>query len=208
MLRLLFTPLLILGVAFGLFGIAQNVLKGHSYLDHRWNEGGFPLEVDLESFGQIGGISKTEARTVARAAMADWNHALGRTAFAEGTGDSALETSAIGDGSAPAYTDIQSTGGAAVAFKITVNTSHRFSTSPDGESGAYDLETVLVHELGHALGLAHPIPSLLAPLGDYGELICLIPPASSRVMCPRLKGQVMRSPGEDDIAGVQALYGW
>jgi hypothetical protein len=54
---------------------------------------------------------------------------------------------------------------------------------------AYDLESVVTHELGHALGLDHSN-------------------VAGAVMLPTLgKGQQGRVPTADDIAGVRALYG-
>ena len=208
MLKLLLAPLVILGIGFGLWGATQDLFTGYSHLDHEWSDGSFPLGVDLLSIGQTGDVSQAEARAAAGAALAAWNSALDRTVFVEGAGAGTIEIRVMGGESAVAYTDIRGAERAADAFRITANTSHRFSTSSEGESGAYDLETVLIHEFGHVLGLAHPIPSILSWFGDYGELVCLVPPASGRVMCPRLQGQVMRSPSADDVAGVKALYGW
>ncbi len=41
---------------------------------------------------------------------------------------------------------------------IRLNAAHRFSDGTAPEDDAIDLETLFVHELGHALGLAHAFP--------------------------------------------------
>lgn len=71
-----------------------------------------------------------------------------------------------------------------------------FSTSTDGSPGSFDLESTVVHELGHALGLGHSevlgasMRNSVARNGLYS-----LPFTSARTL------------SSDDIAGVRALYG-
>lgn len=58
-----------------------------------------------------------------------------------------------------------------------------------------DLETVILHESGHALGLSHTDQSCAAPAGP-----------SRPIMCPVLTG-TQRVISTDDRNGIQALYG-
>lgn len=63
------------------------------------------------------------------------------------------------------------------------------SVQPTDTGGAYDLKTVLAHELGHALHLGDDQSS-----------------NSSTMMRPTIKPHEVRSLDPDDVAGVNYLY--
>lgn len=65
---------------------------------------------------------------------------------------------------------------------IMINTA-----APIGGPGGYDLETVVLHEIGHALGLAHSTDDTAAMYATY-------------------KG-TKSVPLQDDVNGIQAIYG-
>jgi hypothetical protein len=76
-----------------------------------------------------------------------------------------------------------------VEFDMNLGTKVPWSTAGVTLPGTYDLNTTVLHELGHALGLDHST-------------------AAGAVMLASLNaGMQRRTPTADDIAGVQALYG-
>ncbi|XP_076954238.1 metalloendoproteinase 5-MMP-like [Bidens hawaiensis] len=68
------------------------------------------------------------------------------------------------------------------------NAEKKWSAGPGAVSGAYDLETVAIHEIGHLLGLRH---------SQY----------ESAIMYPSLPSGEVKGLNEDDIQGIKALYG-
>lgn len=76
-----------------------------------------------------------------------------------------------------------------IEFDMQLDGTTPWSTAAVTPSNRYDLHTVVLHELGHALGLQHSS-------------------AAGSVMVTELgRGQQMRVLSADDIAGIRALYG-
>ena len=72
---------------------------------------------------------------------------------------------------------------------IGISTSHTFSTGTPS-STQYDLQSVITHEVGHALGLGHP---------DDTERTAVMYKSFS-------PGETRRTLSSDDIAGIAAIY--
>ncbi|XP_076954232.1 metalloendoproteinase 1-like [Bidens hawaiensis] len=68
------------------------------------------------------------------------------------------------------------------------NANHNWSVGPSPVSGAFDLETVAVHEIGHLLGLSHSEDQ-------------------NAVMFSGIPSGVVKVLNADDIQGIKALYG-
>ncbi|MCZ2110296.1 MAG: matrixin family metalloprotease [Dehalococcoidia bacterium] len=66
----------------------------------------------------------------------------------------------------------------------------------DGRDGTSDARSVILHESGHVAGLEHSCPALIGPCTDAER---------AAVMYFQYRG-VYRKLGEDDIAGISALY--
>jgi len=79
-----------------------------------------------------------------------------------------------------------STPGEIVGFDVHFNTDHQWAMA--ATTGRFDIESVAVHEIGHAIGLAHTTNSA-------ETMFSSLPPATLR-----------RTLGSGDIAGAQQLY--
>jgi hypothetical protein len=78
------------------------------------------------------------------------------------------------------------------------NSFYQFAPGSEGmpydtQFAPNDFDSLLLHELGHALGLAHP--------PDDGSACPVMQ------SLPRCVGRIQREPDADDIAGMQFLYG-
>lgn len=81
-------------------------------------------------------------------------------------------------------------------FEADIVLNPYFLTSTDGTIGSFDLESTMVHEMGHALGLGHSE----LPSASMNE-------TSSRNGLYSLPFTLFRTLSRDDIAGIRALYG-
>jgi hypothetical protein len=96
--------------------------------------------------------------------------------------------------------------GQLVEADIFFNTRFQWSVAPQGEAGRVDLESVVLHELGHFIGLGHSAIGETELTGTGGRRVL----GSGAVMFP-----IALTPGstvdrvlqDDDMAAVQDLYG-
>lgn len=206
MFKLMLAALAASALVGGCLSSLRDIDTPYRHLGVQWEAEDFPVQVSLAGLSAVDGVTRAQSLDAARSAMREWNHALGRQVFVEGSGQGSLGVEKLGDDRHVAYTSHTLEGSRITAFSIVLNGSHAFSI--DATQGSFDIETVLAHELGHVLGLDHPTPSALDFLGNYRELLCVLPPASGRLMCPRLAGSVLRRPTTDDVQGAKALYSW
>jgi hypothetical protein len=100
---------------------------------------------------------------------------------------------------------LDSTTGALVEADVFFNTRFQWSVAPQGEAGRVDLESVVLHELGHFVGLGHSAIGETERTATGGRRVL----GSGAVMFP-----IALAPGatadrvlqDDDEAAVQDLY--
>lgn len=147
------------------------------------------------------GISSADARAAAGRAMATWAQASGLT-FQEGVSPAASDI-VISTQSPGTHGDACpfDSGIIAHAFfpdpdypicpfgEIHLSSGYVFTTGTDtaGWTAAVDFESIILHEVGHALGLGHSAHAGAVMASHYGG--------------------VRRGLHDDDVAGIQALYG-
>jgi hypothetical protein len=95
--------------------------------------------------------------------------------------------------------------GAIIEADIFINSAFPWSTSDAGDPNRFDLESVVLHEIGHFLGLGHSALGETQLLGPDSRRVL----ASGSVMFPIAFGRgntLDRTLQPDDIAGISALY--
>lgn len=190
-------------------------LRGFDFIGSVWPSGTIPLALQLDAtrpaspaFPLLDGSAFWNA--VASAALADWNAVVTRTKFTGAT--SAATTATLGNRvnnllfSSTIYGDafdsrtlaITTSRGdsSIVSYRTTesdviVNTAHTWNSYRGPLRSQVDLRRVLIHELGHVLGLNHP---------DQAD------PAQSVASIMNSSVSSVDALQADDLAGAAALY--
>jgi hypothetical protein len=100
---------------------------------------------------------------------------------------------------------LDATTGALVEADVFFNTRFAWSVAPQGEAGAVDVESVVLHELGHVIGLGHSAIGETERLAAGGRRVL----GSGAVMFPialTAGATADRILQDDDEAAVQDLY--
>lgn len=153
-----------------------------------------PAVMPADGIAAAAGVDRQRFEAIAAAAFALWSRAADidfRRAQANESPD--ILIGAQGSPHGIAFTDVSSDRARAVSgvsplSTATICLNPRVAWS-DGRAvpGVFDLQTVLAHEIGHAIGLDHPGPiGTLMGYRDQGDI--------ARLM-------------SGDVAGVQRLYG-
>jgi hypothetical protein len=144
----------------------------------------------LESWARVADIQFLETRSTAQT-ISPTNAGDRINLITVSADNAALFGSSENPGRTRVFSD---SGGAIVEADIALNPNQSFSS--DGTPGTYDLESTLVHEVGHLLGLEHSavISATMQPRQAQNGLYGL--PAFTQ-----------RTLAEDDIAGARTLYG-
>ncbi len=144
-------------------------------------------------------------------AAATWTQ-LGPAAFSPVAGGGAVSlervaeaatwAARVGDPALVAFTLVEHAQGELRRADVLLNAA-RFRFADPPATRAFDLEAVLVHELGHALGLGHSC-------GPDAEAGCFDlesdDPRRAAVMAPQVApGPGRRRPNDDDLTGLEAV---
>jgi hypothetical protein len=101
---------------------------------------------------------------------------------------------------------IDSATGAIVESDIFLNSTFDWSVASNGDATRFDVESIIVHELGHFLGLGHSALGETQPRAGGGRTVL----AKRAVMFPIAypRGNIDdRTIEADDIAGITDIYG-
>ncbi len=176
-----------------------------------WQAATIPMRIQMGPSDDVLADGSVDFNSVVQNALFLWNQQLGGTQFTstivsagtsasmgDGVNSIQLASTVYGDHFGPgvlAVTLINSSGNSILENDILFNTANKFNsfrgtTTQAGTQGFFDLHRIVIHELGHVLGLDHP--------DEAGQNVVAIMNAYVSTI-DRLQA--------DDIAGAVSLYG-
>jgi hypothetical protein len=189
---------------------------GATTVDVKWP--GAPIRYFVNE-RDIPGVTATDMRAAVGRAAATWQAVPGTTLRFEDQGFTTAAPVGLDGRNTLGFLDrpdldrvlgatsllIDASNGTLVEADIFFNTRFTWSVAPQGESGRVDVESVVLHELGHFVGLGHSAIGETERLATGGRRVL----GSGAVMFP-----IALTPGatadrvlqDDDEAGVQDLY--
>jgi hypothetical protein len=212
---------LVIGLVLGLPGPARayqtyGVRAGGRVVVLKWSQQ--PVRYYITDQG-VAGVSPDQFRTAAERAFSTWQGVQGSGAVAQFVGFTSADPfeddgrPTLGFLSRPDLDRVlgatsflvDNVTGEIVEADIFLNSSFPWSVASGGESGRYDVESIILHEAGHLFGLGHSGLGETELRAGGGRRVI----ASEAVMFPiafsagNINGRGLRP---DDIAGLRELY--
>jgi hypothetical protein len=189
---------------------------GNAVVPVKWSR--LPVRYSITDRG-VAGVSAAQFRDAAARAFATWQNVATASVSATFAGFTSAEPddednqNTLGFASRPDLARvlgstsyfIDETTGEILETDIFFNSTFQWSVAPSGESGKYDLESIILHETGHLFGLGHSALGETELIAGGGRRVI----AAESVMFPIAysAGNVKdRTPRADDVAGLSEVY--
>jgi hypothetical protein len=189
---------------------------GNVVVPVKWSR--LPVRYSITDRG-VAGVTAAQFRDAAARAFATWQNVATASVSATFAGFTSAEPddednqNTLGFASRPDLARvlgstsyfIDETTGQILETDIFFNSTFQWSVAPSGESGKYDLESIILHETGHLFGLGHSAIGETELIAGGGRRVI----AAESVMFPIAysPGNVKdRTPRADDVAGLSEVY--
>jgi hypothetical protein len=189
---------------------------GNTVVPVKWSR--LPVRYSITDRG-VAGVTAAQFRDAAARAFATWQNVATASVSATFAGFTSAEPddednqNTLGFASRPDLARvlgstsyfIDDTTGEILETDIFFNSTFQWSVAPSGESGKFDLESIILHETGHLFGLGHSAIGETELIAGGGRRVI----AAESVMFPIAysPGNVKdRTPRADDVAGLSEVY--